>query len=362
VRKSTIAVFVVMSLLVASGAVLLAQLSVSVKPALFKMRTIGGNTAVPLNGPVIRVPYDRTQRRYLSIDEEPLELQMVMTTSCGSANFRDMSLAVAGVDIPVSGIGLGKGNNGFSGTKTISTNAVTTRALDNASVPNPVAICNADLEALVAKEDYGTAQGGWARRYDNALPATLTLRCAGEATKKGGFKEPPALYKEAATTRFPVWVHCGPAAVFRSSPKSQPRARRTEDVEPKTEPQRVPAPPQRVGSQPQRVAGAPPQKPLPDLLIITAQPAPSSPRALRVHVANKGSAASTPAKMTLFYHRSGKIMKVVADVPALGPGATRWVVVDAGSPLEFATHLTLRVDDPPNVAEVDETNNAFTVK
>ena len=120
-------------------------------------------------------------------------------------------------------------------------------------------------------------------------------------------------------------------------------------------------PPQRVGSQPQRVAG-PPQKPMADLLIITAQPAPSSPRALRVHVANKGSAASTPAKMTLFYHRSGKIMKVVTDVPALVAGATRWVIVDAGSPLESATHLTLRVDDPPTVAELDETNNAFTVK
>lgn len=354
-RTSTIAVVVLG--FVASGTVLLAQLSVSIKPAIFKMRTIGGKTAVPLNGPVIRVPFDRTQQRYLGIDEEPLELRMVLTARCGSANFRDMSLAVAGVDIPVSGNGLGKGNNGFSGTKTISTNDVTTRALDNASVPNPVAMCNADLEALVGRGDYGTAQDGWARRYDNALPATLTLRCTGDAKKKGGFKEPPALYEDTATTRFPVWVHCAPAAVFKSSPKSQPRARRTEDVK---EPQRVRSEPQRVGSQPQRVAGAP--KALADLMILAALPAPSSPRALRVQVANKGTAASASARLTLFYHRSGKIMKVVTDVPALEPGGTRWVIVDAGSPLEYATHLTLRVDDPPNVAELDESNNTFTVK
>ena len=360
-RKSTIIATVVVLGLAASGTVLLAQLTVSVKPGLFKMRTIGGNTAVPLTGPVIRVPYDQTQRRYLAIDEEPLELRVTLTARCGSNTFRDMSLAVAGVDIPVSGIGLGKGDNGFSGTTTVSTNAITTRALDNASVPNPAGICNADLEALVGKGDYGTAQKGWARRYDNALPATLTLRCTGKATKKGGFTEPPALYEESATTRFPVWVHCGPATVFKSSPKSQPPARRTEDVT-KSEPQRVRKPPQRVGSEPQRVAGPPPQKVMADLLIITAQPAPSSPRALRVHVANKGTAASAAAKMTLFYHRSGKIMKVVTDVPALGPGATRWLIVDAGSPLEHATHLTLRVDDPPTVAELDETNNAFTVK
>ena len=360
-RTSTIAVVVVVIAgLAASGTVLLAQLSVSVKPGLFKMRTIGGNTAIPLTGPVIRVLYDRTQRRYLSIDEEPLELRVALTTSCGSADFRDMSLAVAGVDIPVSGIGLAKTGNGYSGTATVTSNAVTTRALDNASVPNPVSTCNADLDALVGKKDFGTAQDGWARRYDNALPATLTLHCQGKATKKGGFKEPPALYEEAATTRFPVWVHCGAAAVFGSSPKSEPRARRSEDVVPKSEPQRVPTPPQRVGSEPQRVRD--PQKPMADLLIIAAQPAPSSQRALRVHVANKGSAASTPAKMTLFYHRSGKIMKEVTNVPAIGPGATRWVIVDAGSPLEYATHLTLRVDDPPGVAELDENNNAFTVK
>lgn len=302
-RLSRVYIVLALTLTAATG-VLLAQVSVSVKPATFKMVTLGGGGSVPTTGPVIRVAFDRTQRRYLSIDEEPLELRATIALTCGANKFTGMSLAAAGAVIPVDTIGLGKGGGGFSGTKTITTNAVTTRALDNASVPDPVALCNKDLDVLVDAGAYGKAQKGWARRFDNALPVTLSLRCVGPKKKKGGFEEPGALYEESSMTRFPVWVHCGPAAVFTSSPGSQPRAKRSSEVVPKKDPQRVPTPPQRVGSQPQRVAGS--QDPLvrPDLLVLAAQAAPTSPSRLRVQIANKGTAGSPATKLALFYHLS----------------------------------------------------------
>ena len=340
---------------------IVAEVSVTLKPALFKMKKIGGGGAIPLTGPVITVPYDKTQKRYLAIREERLELPVILTTDCESGRVDEVSLKVAGTTIPVNAAGLGKSGHGFGGTKTITTNAVTTRALDNASVPNPVATCNADLDALVAANDHDKARKGWAREYANALPATLTLRCVGPSTKKGGFTEPGALTVREATTRFPVWVHCGDALVY---PRPEVRKGRAGSGPAKPEPQRVKPEPQRVGSNPQRVGSDPKRvsPALPDLVINAAQPAPTAPTKLRVQIANKGTAAAAAAKLTLFYHRSGKIMKVVSDVPALDPGATQWIIVDAGSPLEYATHITLRVDDPSSVPELDEGNNAFTVK
>lgn len=362
--RSTRVLAVLAAALTATSGALLAQISVSLKPGLFKMQTLGGGGAVPLTGPVIFVPFDKTQRRYLSIAEKPLELRLTLAASCGTRKFADMSLEVAGATLPVDTMGLGKGGGGFSGAKTLTTNAVTTRALDNASVPNPVSLCNDDLAALVKSNGYGKAQKGWARQFDNALPATLSLRCVGPSSKKGGFTEPGALYVAGtATARFPVWVHCGPAAVFKTdASKPQPRARRSSDVAREREPQRTSPPPQRVARQPQRVAGPPPTALLPDLVIAAAQAAPTSPSRLRVQVANKGTSASAATKLTLFYHRSGKVMKVLADVPALDPDEARWIIVDAKSPLAHASQLALRVDDPASVQELDESNNGFTVE
>lgn len=49
-------------------------------------------------------------------------------------------------------------------------------------------------------------------------------------------------------------------------------------------------------------------------------------------------------------------------MPALEAGSTQWVIVDARSPLANASQLTLRVNDPSTLKELDLTNNAFTVK
>jgi hypothetical protein len=288
---------------------------------------------------------------------------VTLSADCGANKFGEMSLEVAGTTLPVDPAGLAKTGTGYSGTKTLTTNAVTTRALDNKSVPNPVALCTDDLAALVKSGAYGKAQKGWARQFDNALPATLSLRCSAPNTKKGGFEQPGALLVEKAETRFPVWVHCGPAAVFRpDDSKPNVPAKRSSDIDPKSEPQRVSGPPQRTGGAPQRVAGSAGPEALPDLIVAAAQPAPTAPSKLRVQIANKGTGASPATKLTLFYHRSGQVMKVQADVPALHAGEARWIIVDAGSPLSYASQITLRVDDPPGVTELDEGNNAFTVK
>jgi hypothetical protein len=354
VSRSTRVLTAVAAAFVMSTGVLLAQISLNVRPPTFKMQPLKGGGAVPLNGPVIRVPYDGLQRRYLAVDHEPLELDVVISASCGTRRFSGLSMQVAGADVPVSTAGFGKGDGIFSGSTTVTTNAVTTAALVSKHVPNPVSLCNADLDALVKAGNHGQAQGGWTRRFDDVLVTSFSLSCVGPTVKKGSFSEPGAIYvARTATVRHPAWVHCLPAAVFKpSDDQPQPRARATKDVEPKTEPTRV-APP------PQRVAGAPA---LADLVVLAGEPAPAAPTRLRVHVANKGTAAAAPSKLTLYYHRSGKVVRIQANVPALKPDGAQWIIVDARSPLANASQLTLRVNDPATLEELDLTNNAFTVK
>jgi hypothetical protein len=334
------------------------------------MESLGGGGAIPATGPVIRVPYDRTQRTYLDIATEPLELPVQISARCTSSTFLGMSIEVGGTELPVDGSGLSKGNGGFSGRKTITSNALTTRVLDTAEVPDPIATCKSDLRALVTSGEQGKAQKGWARRYDNALRATLTVRCKGAATKDGVWEKPAPTYVAEATTRFHVWIHCGPAAVFATGTGTQPTARRSSDVTPAKEPQRVRGEPQRVASEPQRVADPPAEvgddqqmaSPLPDLMIADARLAPTAPTKLRVQVSNKGTLVSDATTLTLFFERAGTVRRAPADVPSLAPDESRWVIVDAGEDLALADHLTLRVDDPASVPELDETNNSFTVK
>lgn len=268
--------------LVMSTGVLLAQISLSVKPPTFKMQRLKGGGEVPLNGPTVRVRYDSLQRRYLAVDQEPLEVTVVISATCGTRPPHAVAMQVAGTEVPVNLGSFGKGGTTMSGTATVTTNAVTTAALVAKDVPNPVSLCNADLDSLVKAGNYGRAQGGWTRRFEGVLVTDFALSCVKPPESSRGFSEPGAIYvARTVTARLPAWVHCLPAAVFKGSDdKPQPRARATKDVQPKSEPTRV-APP------PQRVAGTPA---LPDLVVLSAVAAPTAPTRLRVQVANKGTA------------------------------------------------------------------------
>jgi hypothetical protein len=101
---------------------------------------------------------------------------------------------------------------------------------------------------------------------------------------------------------------------------------------------------------------------LPDLVVRAAEEAPLSTTKLRVEVANRGHGPSKATRLTLFYQRAGAVTRRVAPVPALAAGETAWTTVDAGASLAAAARLTLRVDDPPAVAESDELNNDFSVR
>ncbi|HEV8631877.1 MAG TPA: CARDB domain-containing protein [Thermoanaerobaculia bacterium] len=101
---------------------------------------------------------------------------------------------------------------------------------------------------------------------------------------------------------------------------------------------------------------------LPDLLIRAAEESPLSATKLRVEVVNRGRGASRATRLTLFYQRAGEVTRRLAPVPALAAGEAAWTTVDAGAPLAAAARLTLRVDDPPAVAESDELNNDFSFK
>lgn len=458
----------------------------SISPGIWKMQPLGGGGSVPATGPVIRVNYDRTQRRYLMVEQDPLKLVATVAANCGNDSLKGLFLETMGERLPVSTAALGKGGGGYSGRTTITSQAVTTSALAVPGVPDPVQTCNADLAALVESNQYGKAQKGWARKYNNAFDATLVVVCHSPGRKKGGFKEPDASPEARDMTRFPVWIRCGPAAVFKAASKSKPPPAKKVGVQsveafvnpkanasykgvcPKTlafggsivmykpgagvasvryryrtndgatsevfttafdksgtrnahywtrefgagspsgslaapggtkgprvitgwvdlevlnaggavtlsdrAPFQLTCQPRRVSgpaaiatppSDPVRVAGvlAPPaQAALPDLTVLEAQPAPTAPTKLRVHVANRGSGPSAASSITLFYTRAGTVSTTLTDVPALAPDQDRWIVVDAASPLAHSDHLTLRIDDGGAIAEADELNNGFTVK
>jgi hypothetical protein len=452
---------------------------VSFKSGPFKMNKLEGGGAVPVSGPIVKVLYDRTQRRYLQIDQEPLELRATLTAACADMKLKDLTLTTLGATVRVRGSGLSNLAGVLTGSTTITTNEISTAKLASV-VPDPVATCNADLEAMVKQDQHGKAQKGWARTYDNALLAELTAHCEGEPRKKGGFEEPPAIATPSASERFPVWVHCGPAQVFRvetSSPKVPAKKSGFQAVRvfvnpPANAKYQGPCPKEiafggeieylmpsdgvpvqvryryrthdgasspvlsttitragttnisywkhefgsggpvkgfkapsgsgaqlidggvrlevlsadgkvigqdetsvRLVCQPQRVPGPPPQPdklseggaqkagpPLADLVITSAEPAPNAPTTLRIAVANTGQGRSSATTLTVFYHRSGHVVKHSFDVPPLDPGATRRIVADLKSPIAHAERLTARINESGRAQESDLSNNSVTIK
>lgn len=187
---------------------------VSFKSGPFKMNELDGGGAVPVSGPIVKVLYDRMHRRYLQIDQAPLELRATVTAACADLKLTGLTLATLGENVRVRGSGLSNLAGVLTGSTTITTNEISTAKLATV-VPDPVATCNADMDAMVKQDQHGKVQKGWARKYDDALLAELKAHCEGEPKKKGGFVEPPEIATPSASERFPVWVHCGPAQVFR---------------------------------------------------------------------------------------------------------------------------------------------------
>ncbi len=199
----------------------LAQLSISLKPGIWKMLDGGVGDPLPQSGPIVHVPFDDIQRRYHQIDAGPLDLRMEVDADCdGKGKKRDdLSLEVSGHPAELRvGVLSKKQGGGFLGTTTAVTKAPIATTLKGLDIPDPVATCNKDLETFIAGKQHGKAQQGWARRYDRVLPVTMTLRCQAKDEKKfGGFLEPGKMTDALRTVEFPLWIHCRPAKVFQTT-------------------------------------------------------------------------------------------------------------------------------------------------
>jgi len=78
-------------------------------------------------------------------------------------------------------------------------------------------MCNDDLGVLVANKKQGVAQKGWARKIDLAFPVEFSVACSQPDNSKKVFKDPPKFYNATVKEKLPVWIHCGPAAVFATT-------------------------------------------------------------------------------------------------------------------------------------------------
>ncbi len=103
----------------------------------------------------------------------------------------------------------------------------------------------------------------------------------------------------------------------------------------------------------------------PDLQIKEYLFPPTNDKALRVHVANTGSAASGLCVLRLTVRKiNGVAVGRVTEIkpPPLAPGADKWLVIDAKSilPNNVSLELTtfrLNADASESIGESDETNN-----
>jgi hypothetical protein len=103
----------------------------------------------------------------------------------------------------------------------------------------------------------------------------------------------------------------------------------------------------------------------PDLIIKQFLFPPTNDKALRVQVANQGNAASGACRLILTVRKiNGTAVgrQTHVNIPALAPGKTVWLVIDAKSILPVnvslkSTTFKLNADATGIVAESDETNN-----
>jgi hypothetical protein len=96
-----------------------------------------------------------------------------------------------------------------------------------------------------------------------------------------------------------------------------------------------------------------------DLIIEDVQLTPSRPTQLRIRVANQGLLAATPTELRVHLEGPKGTETITAPVPLLKAGARQWLVVYVNSPLAQARLLTIDIDQPSLIDELDEANNYY---
>lgn len=112
------------------------------------------------------------------------------------------------------------------------------------------------------------------------------------------------------------------------------------------------------------VKGEPePEEPkLPDLVIDGVQPNPGLPTKLLVTVRNQGEGASAATTVRSLHWKNMQVMALTTPLPAIEAGESEVILADLWSSVADANQVYVRVDDPSEVPETDESNNSFKVK
>ena len=195
------------------------RIAVGFSPGPWSMSQGPAGDPLPRTGPVVFVPYDERQRGYVTVKPEPLGLVMTLNANCAGKAGKSSSLdiQIAGQPGSVSYSTLGRAQGNFEGTTTAATKEPVHRFVSELRIPNPVATCNKDLDAMLAGRKYGEAQRGWARRFDDGMQVTLKLNCVEKDDEGVAFTTPGKWHETSTSVSFPVWLHCGPAAVHETT-------------------------------------------------------------------------------------------------------------------------------------------------
>lgn len=111
-----------------------------------------------------------------------------------------------------------------------------------------------------------------------------------------------------------------------------------------------------------RIALPLPGQAKPDLTIPLAKALPGDGRRVRVKVQNIGQQASPATQVKLFYHSGGSVTNHFGQIHALPAGKYGYMTIQLDDPAAGADKITLRVDDPNQVDEMDEGNNDYTLQ
>jgi hypothetical protein len=103
-------------------------------------------------------------------------------------------------------------------------------------------------------------------------------------------------------------------------------------------------------------------EPLPDLVIRQVITVAGDNKKLRAHIINIGNADAGACNLLLFYQKNRQTIKRGTYVTPIAKGKDLLVDVNNDNPIPAATSISLRVDDPNRVKELNELNNAYKFK